>query len=265
MTVVYTALFGESEELWSLPPVAYEEGVRYICFTDTADASVGLWTHSAEFDKPVIATGTEDLLAPPVSQWEIQPTNITLGSARKQARYCKANPHRLFPQEELSIWVDANVRLLIKPSEAISMWLKGHSELAAFKHPDRNCLFDEGRACIRFGKDTKERITAQLAHYTHVGMPRRYGLASTRCLIRRNTTRVRTFNEAWWVELNSRSLRDQVSFPYICWKLGMPWAVIPRHAGEPWYPSSSKHFWFTIHGLTVKNEPGYILSGQSRI
>jgi hypothetical protein len=34
-------------------------------------------------------------------------------------------------------------------------------------------------------------------------------------------------NEAWWEEMTRGSVRDQVSLPYVCWKAGLRWDVIP--------------------------------------
>ena len=41
----------------------------------------------------------------------------------------------------------------------------------------------------------------------------------TGILLRMNTNRVHYFNDIWWSEIQNGSLRDQLSIPYVVWKL----------------------------------------------
>ena len=52
-------------------------------------------------------------------------------------------------------------------------------------------------------------------------------LADTAVLLRRHTDRVRGFNEAWWAQLQQRSVRDQVSFPFVAWRAGVAVRAMP--------------------------------------
>jgi hypothetical protein len=45
-------------------------------------------------------------------------------------------------------------------------------------------------------------------------------------ILRRHTPAVAAFNEAWWAEIQAGSRRDQVSFTYVAWKLGLRYATI---------------------------------------
>jgi hypothetical protein len=232
--VVYTALFGDRGRLWSNPPTCIE-GVSYIAFTDKPRKEVGLWTH---LSKLTILPGSMEL-KPMRPTWE-QRIVTPKYSNRKAARFIKTMAHEVLPEADVSIWVDANIRPLISGASMIEKWLKSNS-LAAFKHPDRTCLFDEAGFCLHLGKASRRVLAAQVQQYDMKQMPRHWGLASTRCLIRRHTEEVAELNVVWWKEIRTFSLRDQISLPYVCWKLGLKWNIIPGHALR--HP----HFWYLKH------------------
>lgn len=235
--VVYTALFGDVDRLWSVPPIVVP-GAKYIVFTEKPRREVGLWTHSFSWDRPAVIPGTEEVTSPTHS-WEQRIVKMTY-EPRKTARYYKSMAHKVLRGVDVSIWVDANVRLLLEPWVAVKRWL-GEGVLATFSHPDRTCLYEEARTCQRLRIGDARRITSQMKYYRQEGMPHRFGLAETRCVIRRHTKQVASLNELWWKEVQARSLRDQISFPFVCWKQGISWKVIPGNVKD------HKEFWFTYH------------------
>ena len=144
---------------------------------------------------------------------------------RRTARYYKAMPHRYMPDADVWIWLDGNVQMSVSPEAAVARWLKG--DLATFNHWDRNCLYDEAKFCAKVHKDVPFTLDEQVRRYKRAGMPKRWGLAATRVVIRRNTPEIRALNEAWWSEMERGSVRDQVSLPFVCWQAGLRWDVIP--------------------------------------
>jgi hypothetical protein len=46
-------------------------------------------------------------------------------------------------------------------------------------------------------------------------------------ILRRHTDAIRHLNEAWWNEIVRGSRRDQLSFNYVAWKLGLRYATFP--------------------------------------
>lgn len=235
--VIYTALFGDDDLLWSVPPIVALEA-KYIVFTEKARREVGLWTHSFSHDCPVVIPGTGDVTS--LSRvWEQRIVKSSYGP-RKTARYYKAMAHKVLRGVDVSIWIDANVRLLLPPEEAVRRWV-GKGSLATFNHPDRRCLFQEASMCLRQRKGDSRQIAAQVKAYRKAEMPREWGLAETRCVIRRHTRRIADLNELWWSQTQKYSVRDQIGFPFVCWKLGVPWGVIPGNAKR------HKEFWFIYH------------------
>ena len=224
--VVYTAIFGQIDKLWSVRPVARGKAT-YICFSDVPRKEMGFWDGRHFLGKS----------SPKSPTWKVHQVKQQ-DNPRRTARHYKCLPHRYLPDADVWIWMDGNVRLTIPPEKAIHQWL--HSDLATFKHPDRNCLYIEAAFCAKHGKDTANILQAQVARYRKAGMPARWGLAETKIMIRRNTPAIHEFNEAWWREIEVGSQRDQVSFPFVCWKKGIRWTTIPGTCGmtkcrEPFY------------------------------
>lgn len=242
--VVYTAIFGNIDFLWPPFPPAMK-GAEYVCFTDRARKDEGLWTHQLTEDWPEVMDGSTKM-HPVGRSWDMRVVKPKF-SLRKQARHCKTMVHEYFPDADVTVWVDGNVRLMIPAGQAARRWL-GDADFATFNHPDRGCLYKEAAFCIGKGKGNKGRLQAQVAAYQKAGMPARWGLPETKCVIRRNTARVKELNEAWWDEIQQHSLRDQVSLPYVCWKLGLKWKVIPGRIGLASYPGKkNKAFWYAKH------------------
>lgn len=239
--VVYTALFGDGDRLWSVPPVIVP-GAQYVVFTEKPRREVGLWTYDFSWGRPTIIQGTEEV-SPLTPTWEQRIVKAPYGS-RRTARYYKAMAHKVFRDVDVSIWVDANVRVLLPPEVAVKRYAGG-GDLVTFKHPNRSCLFEEAKMCLMLGIGDKRLIKAQMEAYRKAGMPKGWGLAETRCLIRRHTKQIASLNEAWWNETKTHSARDQVSFPFACWKLGTPWGTIPGNV------KYHKEFWFTYHNKFV--------------
>jgi len=233
--LVYTAIFGDIDRLWSVYPLARGEA-RHVLFTDRERREVGLWTDGRPAQ---IQKHTDGMSAPPV--WEAQIVD-PLWDSRRTARHFKACPHR-YVDADVYVWVDGNVRLLAPPEVIVEQYLDGE-ELAIFKHPDRKCLYDEAHFCAQHGKDTVKTLQRQMTHYEHEGMPHDWGLPETRCVIRRNTPAMRDLGEAWWAEMERHSVRDQVSLPYVCWKAGVRWRVIP---GRCWVRNGHEHFYYIKH------------------
>src|SRR5690606_25062110 len=76
-----------------------------------------------------------------------------------------------------------------------------------------------------------DAIHDQLAAYKEQGWdtdanPQR-AITNGGCMLRRHTERVKRFNEAWHHEVQTRTLRDQMSLDYCAAKVGMPIAYFP--------------------------------------
>lgn len=240
--VIYTALFGDADRLWSVPAVL-ASGVKYVAFVEKPHREVGLWTYDFGIERPRVLEGTEEV-SPITRTWEQRIVKPSYEN-RKSARYFKVMAHRVLREADISIWVDANVRLLLPPAKTALDWLS-RRDLVVFKHPVRKCIFEEAEACRRLEKGKADLIKAQVRAYKKAGMPRYWGLVSTRCVMRRHTLEVAKLNEAWWKEIQQHSLRDQISLPFVCWREKFQWEMIPRGIRR------NNDFWFIPHGRRIR-------------
>jgi len=154
----------------------------------------------------------------------------------RTARNYKIMSHIHFPEAEYTIWVDGNIIPRIAPDVLVEECLSDGIDIAAFRHPSRDCAYQEAARCIVKGKDKSEKLTGQANIYSTEGFPRNYGLVETGFVIRRNTPQVTLLNEKWWEQAEKHSNRDQVGLPYALWKTG---TEINRLEG-----SLIKHNWF---------------------
>lgn len=198
--VVFSAIFGGiGDKLYPSPKVPAD--VPRDCYADVVEVKqhpTG-WT-----------------LKPPV--WE-HATN-----PRLRARRHKLLSHVLYPDAEYTLWIDGCLTLKVDPWLLVRKYLKEH-DLCVFKHMDRKCVFEEMNACLRLQKDSPEVIEKLRRRYVAEGYPTRNGLAETTAVLRRHTPQIKQFNETWWEELRSWSIRDQLSADYIAWRLNMRYAT----------------------------------------
>lgn len=192
--VVYTVITGQYEPL--LSPYMYDPQAEYVCLCDV----------------PI----------PGRPPWEIRVVERECEDAARESRRLKILSHRFFDAEYV-LYHDANVRL--RAIDPLS-WLKGH-DMALCVHPHTDCLYEGAEACIEDAKGDPDEIRAQITRYRAEGYPEHAGLAAGTVIMRRQTEAVRRFNETWCHEVLNESMRDQVSFNYVCWKLGMEYDLIP--------------------------------------
>jgi Protein of unknown function (DUF616) len=200
--VIYTALIGTQTKDRLRQPhwIGGSEKLRFICFTDL----------------PIQRGG----------RWEIRKADTRVAdSPRRVARHYKLLPHRYLPDAEQWLWMDACMVLRRSPWEIVKG--VGNADVAAFCHPARRCVYRELDACIRHNKDNRAVMEQQIDQLRFLGYPPDNGLAETACLWRRNVDRVHTLNEYWWQFVGTQSVRDQLSFDFVCWRLGIPYVHIP--------------------------------------
>lgn len=200
--VVYTACFGNYDKPYNL--VNLTSDVRYVWYTDKNSR-----------DKP--------------KGWKVIRQRCFTKTAVRDARHRKIclNRYRPIWEADCSIWIDSNMELLADPNALCEEYLDGY-DWAMFTHPHRRNIIEEARECMRPGyeRDKPAIMNAQIQRYAKEGNPMGWRLMSTGLLIRRHTDSVKEFCEAWWKEVRKGSHRDQLSFPYTCFKLGLVYNVI---------------------------------------
>lgn len=192
--IYYTAIFNNYDEL-TIPEISSElkTQARLICFTDNPELKSDIF--------------------------EIVLVERKFNDFTRENRYYKIMAHEVLPPHDLSIYFDGNI--ILKASFE-SIFEEANSDekiqLSLLKHPFRDCLYEEGEACIKQKKDNVDIIINQLSRYQKEGYPSHNGLLACTVIFRKNIDAVQNLCSAWWKEIESGSRRDQISLPFVIWK-----------------------------------------------
>lgn len=135
----------------------------------------------------------------------------------RNSRIYQALPFK-FVDCDISIVIGANIQLKASAGKLVDTYLGEFYDMALFKHPKRDCVYEEIAGALTRVNDPEEKkiLLLQEAHYRKIGIPEHLGgLPETGMVIRKHTPKVRRFCEAWWAEMCRWSYRDQVSFPVV--------------------------------------------------
>jgi hypothetical protein len=209
--VIYTSIVGNFDRL--LAPAVVEPQLDYVAFCGEADQQI----------------------PPP---WQRRPLLRRERNARMTARWHKFHPHLIFPNHDLSLYIDANVRMNAPVSELIDQ-MSSMSPIALFRHPERDCAYDEAEIVKRYRLDDGSIVDAQMAYYRALGYPAKSGLHVSTVQIRRhNDPRLAAFLDNWWQQVKVFSHRDQLSLDFMLMRGGIAAATIPGSIDE--------NAWFTV-------------------
>jgi len=142
---------------------------------------------------------------------------------RRNAKIYKILPH-LFADSEYSIWIDDNINLPDHPQEMITQCLQKH-DLAVFGISCCKTINDQLDKIKKLKKESSKLIDAQVASYREEGCP--LDQAAGGIILRHHTPEIARFNLSWWEQICKWSSRDQLSFPYVAWKLNLKYETIP--------------------------------------
>lgn len=156
------------------------------------------------------------------SQWQVRPACDKFARPVMNAKIHKLLTHK-YVDSEYIVWQDGNMKLKQDPHELIK--LLGKNDFAFFKHPGRDCLYEEANACVNLQKGNVLEIAEQVKTYAKQGFPSHAGLTEMTAFIRRNNKHANEVFEKWWTEVTRYSNRDQIAFP-VAFK-GEKWATIP--------------------------------------
>ena len=214
--VVYTVITYGYDNLIEVKP---EEGVKFICFTDNKELKSNSWEIR------------------PIPGWtETIPPN-------KKQRILKLCPHLLFPDEEISVYVDGNVQILAPITDYVNECLGKGCDVCVPQHPSRNCLYQEAVTCAEIKKDTAKNILPQIYRLRDIGFPAKFGLYETNIMFRKhNTPDCIRLMEKWALWLLIGSHRDQLSFTYAIWETGVKVHALPKTTKRSkWFKTDMRH------------------------
>lgn len=224
--VVYTAIIDGYDSLKQ--PFFVDVEWDYICFTDDADL----------------------LKKRTVGVWEIRQAEVKDLDSSRLNRWHKIHPHVLFPDYELSIYIDGNVRLISSYAQELAKDPKSIFLLPS--HHTRDCIYAEASALEMSGRLNVEQLSklkAQLNVLKVNGFPENFGLTENNVIIRRHhEIEVKSIAAHWWRIVRDYSHRDQASISYVLWKHG----VSPKAISFPNARSLPEDFWLSRHVVDVE-------------
>ena len=198
-TCVYTCITGNYDNLSGIFP-NQSANVDFICYTDNQALKY--------------RSGNWDIRLIPPELRRLQPV--------KQQRIVKACPHRYLLEYDVSMWIDGNISIISDVMEFISRYNLDRIHIFTRRHPFRNCIYEEEKKVLQLKKDFPSITNRQIERYRRDGFPKSFGLHETGIMLRRhNETDAKTFGNMWAKEIMDGSHRDQLSFDYCRWKLGI--------------------------------------------
>ena len=160
-------------------------------------------------------------------------------------RYADLHPRRaakrpkLFPWEyadtDLTVWIDGAFQITSPDFAADIVDILATTDLALFRHPWRDCIYDEVHASREMRKYAGEPLEEQAAAYGRAGHPRNWGLWACGVIARRDTPVNRDLSYAWWDEMAVWSYQDQLSLPVVLRRHGVIPDELPGQVfANPW-------------------------------
>ncbi|KAI4388408.1 hypothetical protein MLD38_000736 [Melastoma candidum] len=219
VAVVATCAFGGGDDLYQ-PIGMTEASVRKVCYVAFWD-EITLAAQALEGHTP----GEDGF----VGKWRVVVIkNLPFTDQRLNGKIPKMLAHRLFPHAKYSIWVDSKSQFRRDPLGVLEALLwRSNSVLAISEHGARSSVYDEAKAVVKKNKATPEEVEVQLTQYKKDGLPvdkRFHGkkaLAEASVIVREHTPATNLFMCLWFNEVVRFTSRDQLSFPYVLWRLGV--------------------------------------------
>lgn len=218
--VVYTVITNGYDNL--IEPAFAQDGIDYICFTDSKDLKGDIWQIRE------------------IPEWT---KNIP---QNKRQRMLKVLPHLLFPEYEMSLYIDGNVKIRGDVKNIFEI-LEEHI-ISIPKHPQRNCLYREAIAVMKMSKDVPENVMPQVERYLAENFPTDNGLFETNIVFRKHDTpECKRLMDRWALEIMMGSHRDQLSLTYAMWTTETDVFALPMNARK------SDVFWTNmLHGAKAQ-------------
>lgn len=222
--VIYTAIVGGYDNV--MQPEVVDSRFDYILFSnDIKEKTVGVWK------------------VHPIEYHNVDNTRIS--------RYIKTHPEELLQGYEFSIWMDASMQICTSfvYERAIELY-NGEIQISSMWHPIRKCIYEEAFAVVH-GMVEHESVVVKWCHkLRRENYPQNNGLCETGFLYRKHTNLVKKFNNLWWTCIDKYSRRDQLSFNYVLWKMGVQCHYF---LGEGWNTRNTKHIRLVNHQNITHN------------
>lgn len=193
---VYMAIFGSYDIPYE--PFVIDSRCDYYLITDQKISAQSVWKNVSE---------------------SVYSLTSELDSLQKN-RYYKIHPHQIFPQYDYTIYLDGNIEIMGYISELVK-YINEKTGIALHNMSNRDCVYDEEKACLLLGKGNPDGIHKQLERYRKANFPKHFGMYECPIIVRDNSKMCKSIMEQWWSEFIIGARRDQISLPFIIWNMGL--------------------------------------------
>ncbi len=158
-------------------------------------------------------------------------SNIDQWTGRRNAKYPKVFGSFVIPGYDFYIWQDSYLETRVPPKAIVETFLQGDADIALFRHPERDCVYDEMNFVKQINYDNHNVLDECINFYRSKGYPEKNGmLFELSAFVYRNNDRMRLFMLSWWELINKFASRDQCTFPYLMWKYNIKYNLFPGTA-----------------------------------
>lgn len=219
--VIYTSVTGAYD---NLPEYDYiDERFDYLCFSN---------------DYP---EGEK------VGQWKIKSIPINVAKSNIHlSRYPKLLPHKVLPEYEWSVWLDANLNIKSKEIyDKIIHNIDQNNKWCGIEHPGTHCIYKEIKVCLELGKVKFLNVLSIFKFLKKEKYPKNNGLFENNFILRKiHDKKIIEIDESWWKLFNRFIPRDQLSLFYLFWEKNFkPSLFLPKEINT----HNSPMFGFKYH------------------
>lgn len=196
--VVYTCITNDYDDLNAIAGYHYiAPDWDYVCFSDNVE---------------LVNQGTLGI-------WEVRPLAVEVSHPVRNNRYHKMLAHRVLPEYDQSIYIDANISILT--SQLFDQISERNVDILLPNHFVRDCIYDEILAVQSANLASHDDLAKHRLMLESEGFPKNYGLAECNLIYRRhNASEIVALMKDWWSWLSEGIPRDQLSFAFVMWKHG---------------------------------------------
>jgi len=142
----------------------------------------------------------------------------------------KVIPQRVFNNLRWHVHLAGKSSLKLNYRQLLCEFRSSRTNIMVERNPVRVDVYEEGKDVKSNGKAIPEIVDKQLQDYKHQGYPRKSGLLDGHFLFRDfGSSSIHMMSCMWFDEINRGSRRDQLSFNYVAWKLGVEITYYPNH------------------------------------
>jgi hypothetical protein len=214
--VVYTALYGNKDDLKD--PINFNSNLNIdlLCFTDNVNLK-------SEYFKII----------------HIPPT---FSDISKNSKLFKIIGFEGILNYETAIWHDASLQIDFQNIDQLLKY-KNYT-ISAFRHPRRSCIYREAISCVIYSRDYNIRIVFQIFLLMLLGYPANIGLTENTILV---INVKKYFNSKlpsiWWFFVKNISKRDQLSLCYALFKTKVKVGILEGNGFDNIYSVHTIHLY----------------------